>query len=419
MRFSKRILWKAALAGLIAIGLAAGVAAQKQIVPPGDGGGPLLEPPMSAKAIIGQNIFFDTALSSPKGQACASCHDADHGWADARNALDPQNGPVPEGAVTGRFGPRNGQSLAYADYSPDLVCDGFGQHCIGGWYRDGRVKKHIDQAQNPFLSRTEMNNPNLHAVVKEVQRSSYAPLFEKVYGQDVWSDPQRAFDGVSESLVAFQNSRLLNRFTSRYDRYLDGDLAILTPQEKAGLALFEGKGGCAACHLSRPNFDRSKPLFTTFTYENIGVPKNPKNPFYGQPPSINPEGVNFVDRGLGGATGVASEVGKFKIPSLRNVALSAPYTHNGFFTNLYDVVQFHNTRDTDSRWGPPEIPQNLSTGPGRVRAAVSIDSPTLPPDPGDPPGIAPQLGHLGLGDQEVAQILAFLNTLNEGPTPAP
>jgi cytochrome c peroxidase len=326
--------------------------------------------------------------------------------------------PTSEGAAPNRSGPRNGQSLGYADFTPERVFETTCQCYTGGWYRDGRVRSHADQTQVPFLSRTEMNNPNLHSVVQEVRKSAYAPLFETVYGHDVWWDTQRAFDAISESLVEFQKSSAMNRFTSRYDRYLEGDPAMLTPREKAGLALFEGKGGCAACHPSRLNPDGSKPLFTTFRYENLGVPRNPTNPFYGMPASINPEGVHFVDRGLGGAIGVASEVGKFKIPSLRNVTLTPPYTHNGYFGNLYDVVQFHNTRDVDSRWGPAEIPQNLSVGPGRVRPGQSIANPTLPPDPTDPPGAGTWLGNLSLSAGEVDEIVAFLQALSQGPIPA-
>jgi cytochrome c peroxidase len=186
-------------------------------------------------------------------------------------------------------------------------------------------------------------------------------------------------------------------FSSKYDAYLEGK-ADLNPQERLGLALFEGKAGCAACHPNRPGPDAQRPLFTDFTYDNIGLPRNPANPFYAQPASVNPDGAAFVDVGLANNSrvmkdgAVQANRGRFKVSTLRNVALTAPYTHNGVFATLKEVVAFYNRRDLDPvRFGPPEVPETVNRT---------------------------ELGNLGLSDEEEDALVAFLGTLTDG-YPAP
>jgi cytochrome c peroxidase len=183
------------------------------------------------------------------------------------------------------------------------------------------------------------------------------------------------------------------------------------------MTIFEGRGTCSSCHPNQINPDGGKPLFTNFRYYNIGVPKNPRNPFYNMPPSINPDGQNYVDLGLGGVLGIASENGKFKVPSLRNASLTPPYMHNGVFTSLSDVVMFMNTRDVDSRWGPPEVPPNVALGPMTGLQLQADNARILPGDPGNgsPREPAGTLGNLKLTPVEVDQVVAFLETLRDGP----
>jgi cytochrome c peroxidase len=158
-----------------------------------------------------------------------------------------------------------------------------------------------------------------------------------------------------------------------------------------GLALFENekKGRCAECHPSRLGLNHEPPLFTDFTYDNLGVPKNPESPYYYLPKSLNPNGTKFVDLGLGGVVNKPEENGKFRVPSLRNVAVTAPYMHNGIFKTLRQVVVFYNTRDVGP-WPAPEVPQNVNHE---------------------------ELGNLGLTEQEVDDIVAFLSTLTDGYEP--
>jgi len=193
----------------------------------------------------------------------------------------------------------------------------------------------------------------------------------------------------------------VNPFTSKYDFYLKGQ-AALTEQEAKGLALFEGKGKCSLCHLSEPGPNDEPPLFTDFTFDNLGIPKNLKNPFYTQPPSINPDGMAYIDPGLGGflqsiGESYEAEWGKHKVPTLRNVDLR-PYPefvkafgHNGYFKSLEEITHFYNTRDVESEgWDAPEVPETVNTD---------------------------ELGNLGLNADEEAAIVAFMKTLSDGYQP--
>ena len=157
-------------------------------------------------------------------------------------------------------------------------------------------------------------------------------------------------------------------------------------QELLGLAVFNGKGNCAACHPSQGK----SPLFTDFTNDNLGVPKNASNPFYTQSATINPDGVNFIDKGLGTTLGDSAFDGRFKVPSLRNVAVTAPYMHNGVFTSLRQVVQFYNSAcaaGNPDGWAAAEVAENRN---------------------------CKELGDLGLADNEIDALVAFLETLTDG-----
>jgi cytochrome c peroxidase len=189
--------------------------------------------------------------------------------------------------------------------------------------------------------------------------------------------------------------------------------------------LFNGKGMCNACHLSEPGPNDEPPLFTDFTYDNLGVPKNPENPFYRMDTvllddnsPINPDGIDWVDPGLGGflatrpewSDRAAENMGKHKVPTLRNVdrrfgdGFPKAYAHNGYFKSLKTIVHFYNTRDVkpvcanseftsekdalaEDCWPAPEVPANVNTD---------------------------ELGDLGLTAEEEDAIVAFLTTLSDG-----
>lgn len=349
---------------------------------------------------LGKELFFDTNLSTPPGQSCATCHAPEAGFKGPDSDIN-NHGAVYPGAVFTRFGNRAPPTAAYGGDSPVLYYDEDEEVWIGGMFWDGRATGWTlgdplaEQAQGPFLNPLEQNNPNARLVVLKVSLSEYAELFEEVWGPgslDFIDDVEGTYERIARSIAAYERSTEVNPFSSKYDKYLAGE-AELTPQEAWGLELFEGKAMCSACHPA--------PLFTDFTYDNLGIPKNPENPFYDMPNKWNPEGEDWVDPGLGGflqGAGYDSsvyepEMGKHKVPTLRNVderpypEFVKSYGHNGYFKSLAEIVHFYNTRDVDG-WPPPEYPFNVNTD---------------------------ELGDLGLTAEEEAAIVAFLKTLTDEP----
>jgi len=340
---------------------------------------------LTVKERLGRLLFFDESLSSPPGQSCATCHDPAIAFADPEKEL-----PVSKGAVHGLYGSRNDMTASYAAFVPPLAYDEEEEVWAGGLFWDGRVDTLAEQAKLPPVTPFEMANPDAAAVVEKLRALPYAGLFDEVYGPGSLDDAEAAFDRMADAMEAFQKTSEVNPFGSKYDRWLRGE-AELSEQELRGLALFEAedKGNCAACHPSRPGEDGSPPLFTDFTYDNLGTPRNPENPFYGMPPEINPDGFGFVDAGLAATVGDPAERGKFRVPTLRNVAVTAPYMHNGVFKTLFTAVAFYNTRDV-AGWPPPEVSENVNTE---------------------------ELGDLGLTAPEIEDIVAFLGTLTDGWEP--
>jgi cytochrome c peroxidase len=341
---------------------------------------------LTQKQALGKKLFFDKNLSTPIGQACADCHSPETGFGNPNAGY-----PVSQGVHKERFGNRNDLPAAYAAFSPKFHYDANEGLYVGGQFWDGRAADLAEQAKGPFLNTLEMANPDEKSVVAKVHESEYAGLFREVFGAAAFNDPNKAYDMIAEAIAAYEKSGELNQFSSKYDLYLAGKVA-LNEQERRGLELFEDeeKGNCAACHPSQPGADGTPPLFTDFTYDNLGAPKNPENPFYYLPKKFNPSGVDFVDFGLGGVLNKPSENGKFKVPSLRNVAKTAPYLHNGIFKNLRQVVVFYNTRDVGP-WPPPEVRMNVNRD---------------------------ELGDLGLSEQETDDIVAFMQTLTDGYNPS-
>ena len=250
----------------------------------------------------------------------------------------------------------------------------------------------VDQAKGPFLNPVEMAMPNGAAVAQKVEESSYAPLMREVYGEDVFDDLNESYNKIADAIAAFESTKTFHPFDSKYDLFLKGEVE-LSKKEMRGLALFKGKAKCAECHTADLAEDGSHPLFTDFTYDNLGVPANIENPFYDIDSKFNHDGANFKDEGLGAflkkvgnpSTTYTKENGKFRVPTLRNIAITAPYMHNGVFKDLCEVVEFYNTRDVED-WDAPEEERNVDKG---------------------------ELGDLGLTKQDVNDIVAFLKTLTD------
>lgn len=361
---------------------------------------------------LGKDIFFDTALSTPPGQACAACHAPNTAFVGPVAEIN-AHGAVYPGAVHTRFGNRKPPSSAYASFSPDFYYDEIEGLYIGGMFWDGRALNTVAQAKGPFLNPVEMNNPNQRSVIRKIVQSEYGEAFQQLYAQwfvaqnletgkiplmtfDIGDDAfvASAYQFMAEAIAAYEASPEVNQFSSKYDAYLRGE-TTLTAQEMQGLELYEGKGMCNACHPSELGPEGEMPLFTDFTYDNLGLPRNPENPWYSMPPGFNPEGSDWTDYGLGGELGIEAEMGKFKVPTLRNVGMR-PYEgfvqafgHNGYFKSLKAIVHFYNTRDVLD-WPAPEVPMNVNDD---------------------------ELGNLGLTDAEEDAIVAFLGTLTDGWMP--
>lgn len=347
---------------------------------------------LTPKETLGKLIFFDENLSTPPGISCATCHDPQSGFADPRTDF-----PTSQGIIPTRFGSRNAPTVAYSSFSPAFhLLPNMGPMNMGvyegGQNWDGNASDLIEQAKLPFVNPLEMKNPNKQSVVLKVKHGTYAALFAQVYGKAALKDVDAAYEHIAEAIAAYESSSEVNQFSSKYDYYLQG-LAALTDQEVRGLTVFETKGGCARCHRSRPSADGTPPLFTSRHHANVGIPSNPYNLFYEMPRPFNPSGYDFVELGTGAVVGDPWHYGRVKIPTLRNITKTAPYMHNGVFTDLYTVVNFYNTRDVEGApWDAPEVDH-----PNIIRMN--------------------NLGNLGLSDQEIEDIVAFLHTLSDGYEP--
>jgi cytochrome c peroxidase len=392
--------------------------------------------------LLGKNLFFDK-ISDPSWVSCATCHDPKAGWTGRVAGIN-QHGGVYRGAVPQRFGNRKPPSSAYATFSPIFHRDASGEF-VGGNFWDGRATGErlgnpaADQALGPFLNPVEQNMPSKQAVCSQVQGSKYADLFEEVWGPGSLdcSDGgvEATYDMIGLSIAQFEASPEVNQFSSKFDVYwadciddgnsandcglAEGDKSVLDPNniltDMEWDGLIEFGEYCAPCHTSHMTGpDGENPLFTDFTFENIGVPRNPENPFYdmdevflddGSP--INPDGEDFVDMGLGDFlrtrpewADVASENdGKHKVPTLRNVDkrpgknFPKAYMHNGVFKTLKEVVHFYNTRDIpEENWPPPEVEDNVNRD---ILEGVP-------------------LGNLELDEEAEDAIVQFLKTLSDG-----
>jgi cytochrome c peroxidase len=394
---------------------------------------------------LGKSIFFDPRLSLRENQSCASCHAPQAGWQG--DLSDVNAGPaVYEGSVSGLFSNRKPPTVAYAMAPTFHITDDDGEALfVGGNFWDGRATgEHLgdplaDQAQGPFVNPVEQALPDPGCVVRRVcAATGYAVTLEAQFPGScaiTWpadadaacalpvatlqmtardrSEVDRAYDRIATAVAAYERSHEVNPFSSKFDRHLAGD-AVLSRLEQQGMALFTGRGKCAACHPLDKGPRGEPPLLTDFTFDNLGIPRNPENPWYRA--AGNTDGPAWVDHGLGAFLATrpewrglaAANMGKHKVPTLRNVdrrpdrAFVKAYMHNGYFKTLAALVHFYNTRDVKPAcpgplaerdalaancWPPPEVAANMNTD---------------------------ELGNLGLSPNEERAIVAFLETLSDG-----
>ncbi len=383
--------------------------------------------------LLGKRLFEDTRLSEPQGVSCASCHDPSSAYRG--NNRSPV-AAVAAGARPGILGNRKTPSVLYMAYSPPfdfimMKSDITGVPEItpvGGQFWDGRAVDLSRQVEGPLLNPREMNNPSIQAVVNKVRNGPYADLAREVYGTDFFDDPG-AFSKLSSAIASYEASARFKPFSSKFDAWLEGE-TNLTDQEFRGFQSFidPKKGNCLSCHegghineamenegpptLPQAELSRNPKnwIFTDFTYDTLGAPRN-----MAIPDNANPD---YFDLGLCRRPGL-SEVapkdfdretlcGAFKTPSLRNVALNAPYMHNGVFKTLRDAVAFYFTRDTNPERWYPRTPDGLvlkfNDLPEKYRSNVNVRQVPYDRRPGESPRAT---------DAEIDDIVAFLQTLTD------
>jgi cytochrome c peroxidase len=361
---------------------------------------------------LGRAIFTDRNLSEPAGTACAACHQPNRGFAGNNGST----AGVSQGSIPGVLGHRNAMTNSYQGLVPafGFITEDGKTEPRGGHFWDGRVDTAALQALGPLLNPLEMNNPSKQAVVEKVAASAYADQFRRAFGANVFANTEQAFSQIGVAIAAFELGAL-QPFNSKYDAMVRGQ-TTLTPAETRGLALFQdpNRANCAGCHVMNPASGKPEDSpFSEFTYYATGVPRNPASPA-----NANPA---FFDLGLCGpdrtvpalpsdaTAGVtaATLCGKFRMPTLRNVAERPAYMHNGVFRTLTEVVQFYATRQSNPRrwYGPAGVPNDLPTAYlGNLETTKA------------PFNRAATDGPL-LTDGEVADLVAFLHTLSDGFVP--
>ncbi|WP_068116914.1 cytochrome-c peroxidase [Tropicimonas marinistellae] len=358
------------------------------------GSGVQAAPAFSTPEELGAALFFDVNLSMNRTQACATCHDPSKGFTDPRET---EAGlAVSLGDDGTSIGDRNAPTAAYAMFAPEFHFDAETGFFKGGQFLDGREPDLEGQAGGPPLNPIEMGMPDKASVVARLQENAeYVHSMEVLYGADLFDNAEAAYSAMTRAIAAFERTEEFAPFDSKYDRFLRGEYKM-TDQEELGRVLFFSQQftNCNQCHqLGRSAIDPQE-TFSNYEYHNIGVPENvalrEKN---GMDPG-------YVDTGLLQHPNVddAAQAGKFKVPTLRNVAVTGPYMHNGVFDDLRTVVLFYDkynsvaearqiNPETGEPWGVPEVDGTLSMEELEIGPA--------------------------LDDQRVDAIVAFLETLTD------
>ena len=277
------------VAALLAVGVY--VAAPRPWTPQHVAWAPVPIPPdnpqSDAKVALGRQLFFDPRLSLDNTISCATCHRPEDAWANHQ--------PVDTG-IGGRQGTRNSGTVLDAAY-------------MKFQFWDGRATSLEEQALGPIHNPVEMGE-ELQRVVQKLQAIDvYRAEFTSVFGTDVTTE------GIALAIAAFE--RTVVSGPSPYDRHLAGDRTAMSDAAIRGQRLFDGRAGCRACHAGA--------LFSDQSFHNIGVGMDREKP----------------DVGREAVTGHPADRGAFKTPSLRNVALTWPYMHDGSAATLAEVVEFY------------------------------------------------------------------------------
>ncbi|MFZ5863071.1 MAG: cytochrome-c peroxidase [Nitrospirota bacterium] len=270
---------------------------------------PADNPQTPAKIELGKMLFFDPRLSANDHWSCATCHSPSFGYSDGL--------------------PR---SLGFGDekelgrHSPTVI--NIAYNTAQFW--DGRAATMEDQATGPIVASREMNSDPKQMISEVTSIPFYSEKFKEVFG----GPPSMKTIGMA--IASFERTIVTGE--SKFDRYAKGDKKALTDQEKRGLTMFISKAACTQCH--------NGPNFTDSSFQNLGVPQ---------------EGPLAEDHGRFEVTKDPKDKGAFKVPSLRNISMTAPYMHTGVFETLDEVVAFYNKGGgSHSNKSPKIIPLNLT-----------------------------------------------------------
>jgi cytochrome c peroxidase len=435
----RTIVWSLG-AGLLA---GAVFAAEPQILP-GDNPNPVHlvrrpAAPLSAMARLGQDVFFDTSLSSSGKLACASCHSPDHVYGPATDAPVVLGGPaltlpglraVPsltylERQLEFSIGPddpmnetidlgKQAEAAKTADRAQKIAkqtAQSANMVPQGGLFWDGRASTLQGQALGPLLDPREMDGGTIDIVAEKLRNAPYANKFAALFGKRVFEDAKLL---VAEAMFAVGRYQIeepsFHPYTSKYDYWLEGK-ARLSEAEMRGLRLFNDpqKANCAGCHTSEPSRDKFPPRFTDTQYEALGTPRNLA--------IADTKDPNYFDLGVCGPIrkDIADQTqfcGMFKTPTLRNTAMRHVFFHNGVFHTLQEVMDFYNFRDTNPEKvypvGADGKVQKYDDLPPQYHANVDVADPPFNRHLGETPAMTAQ---------DEADIIAFLQTLNDGYKP--
>ncbi len=308
---------------------------------------PADNPPTAETVALGRRLYYDTALSVDNSVSCASCHSPQSGFCDGR--------PVSTG-VRGQKGARNAPTVINAAY-----------YTTQFW--DGRAPSLEQQAGGPMANPIEMGHTLQGVEQKLNANASYRADFKKAFGSDVIT-----IEMVEKAIASFE--RTIVSGNSPFDRYMyGGDNKALSASAKRGLEVFRNpkKGNCAVCHTIEDNYA----LFTDNKFHNLGV---------GAKLGMTGE-VELADLGRFKVTNVDADKGAFKTPSLRNIALTAPYMHDGSDKNLKEVIDFYIGAGNSNPYRDKEIHSlDFLTGQERADLQEFLKSLTgdMPPNVGPP-----------------------------------
>lgn len=332
---------------------------------------------LTTQAELGESLFNDPILSINRQQSCATCHNAQHGWADTRKDANGDVRPTSMGADGTSVGERNSPTISYAALTPEFK---WASHArfnsqqpnyegyIGGQFLDGREPDLAGQAGQPPLNPIEMQMVDKQTIVQRLQNNQYyLNAFQALYGPKVFEDVGQAYKRMTQAIAEFEKTRKVSPFDSKYDRVLRGE-ASFSFKELSGKSLFFSQQftNCATCHQGQPN-GHARETFTNYEYHNIGVPTNAK-----LNEQLDRAGRHYKEAGLLNNPLVTEpeHLGKFRTPTLRNVAVTGPYMHNGVFKDLATVVEFYDhflvgsnhqiNPETGLKWAEPEVPDTVA-----------------------------------------------------------